>query len=487
MLSTQRISKLPSATCAQKRHLMGIPTELVVPAITIPTILASANFVYHRYHIARPDQYLVRTGLGINDVKISKQGLQWPFQKAIFVHMSPANHTFELHAMSSEKLEFILPGVFTIGVKDDMESIEKYVKRLINEPDISAIIKGILEGETRALAGGMTMEDIFNGRQKFKKELIAHIQEELNHFGLFIYNANVKELQDAPGSEYFKFIRQKKRSEADNTAKVDVAEADKRGNVGKKDWDAITRQEVARLEAETVLLENTRNQSIEKSKAELAVVTAEALQKTQIAQIEADKASKIRDAELQMKVEQQRIAMETEKMRASDFSKAQVSAEINMKNAEGRARAMEIEAQGKARAMEIEAGATLVKEEKRAQGIQKVFDAQSEGIKNIIASFGNDAGACMQFLMLEKDQFSKLAETNAKAIQGLNPKYTIWNTGPGTDANPIAGILKNIPPLVSTIYDQTGIKPPGWLAEMPGLEPSAKRNTDFLKLAINKE
>lgn len=47
----------------------------------------------------------------------------------------------------------------------------------------------------------MTMEEIFKERQLFKTKVIEHVQTELNQFGLKIYNANVKELQDTPGSE----------------------------------------------------------------------------------------------------------------------------------------------------------------------------------------------------------------------------------------------------------------------------------------------
>lgn len=38
------------------------------------------------------------------------------------------------------------------------------------------------------------------------------------------YNANVKELQDTPGSEYFAFLSRKAHEGALNQAKVDVAE-----------------------------------------------------------------------------------------------------------------------------------------------------------------------------------------------------------------------------------------------------------------------
>lgn len=63
----------------------------------------------------------------------------------------------------------------------------------------------------------------------------------------------------------------------------------------------------------------------------------------------------------------------------------------------------------------------------------------------------------------------KLSESNAKAIQGLEPKISVWNTGSGGadgagGAGPIGQIFKNLPPLIDTIYTQTGIRPPNWLA-----------------------
>jgi hypothetical protein len=31
--------------------------------------------------VSAPDQYLIRTGLGITDISVSKQGFHWPFQR----------------------------------------------------------------------------------------------------------------------------------------------------------------------------------------------------------------------------------------------------------------------------------------------------------------------------------------------------------------------------------------------------------------------
>uniref|UniRef100_A0A6B2L568 Band 7 domain-containing protein n=1 Tax=Arcella intermedia TaxID=1963864 RepID=A0A6B2L568_9EUKA len=403
--------------------------------------------------------------MAISDMIVSKQGYQWPFQTYQFIKMHPTNYSFDLQAMSSEKMEFILPGVFTIGPQDDPKSIMKYVKFLRSDQSqnqIDTLVKGILEGETRIQSAQMTIEQIFNDRKAFKEVLVKNVQEELNQFGLRIYNANIKELQDSPGSEYFSFLRQKKRSEAENRAKVDVAEAKKVGDVGQKEREAVTRQQIAHYEAETVLRENERRQDIAKSDADLAVVRAAALQKTQVANIEAENAAKIREAELQKDVEQRRIAMETEKLRAKELSKAQVTAETMIKEAEGTATSLRLKAE-----------AELYAKQKEAEGILAVYNAQSSGVENLIGSFGGNPASLIQYLMIDKGLYERLAKTNAAAIQGLNPKITIWSTGQDASegyAKPIADVLKMVPPLVSTIHDQTGIKPPSFLLDLPKTE-----------------
>ena len=48
----------------------------------------------------------------------------------------------------------------------------------------------------------------------------------------YSYNANVKELQDTAGSEYFKFLSRKAHEGASNQAKIDVANAMMIGNIG---------------------------------------------------------------------------------------------------------------------------------------------------------------------------------------------------------------------------------------------------------------
>ena len=110
--------------------------------------------------------------------------------------------------MSAEKLPFFLPAAFTIGpCADDDEILNKYTK-LISPFDkrsrhLNDLVMGIIEGETCVLAASMTMDEILKGTKDFKKEVFDKVQWELNQFRLWIYNANVKQLVDVPGHEYF--------------------------------------------------------------------------------------------------------------------------------------------------------------------------------------------------------------------------------------------------------------------------------------------
>ena len=73
-------------------------------------------------------------------------------------------------------------------------------------------------------------------------------------------------------------------------------------------------------------------------------------------------------------------------------------------------------------------------------------------------------------MMLQNNTYKKLAKANAQAINGLQPKITVWNTGENAGSSdsmvPIRNILQSLPLLLSTIDEQTGIASPTWLARM---------------------
>jgi flotillin len=150
--------------------------------------------------------------------------------------------------------------------------------------------------------------------------VFENVQVELNQFGLYIYNANIKQLVDVPGQEYFSYLGQKTQQGAANQAKVDVAEARMLGAVGAMAREGTTLQkaaevdaqtkvfrvrqeaigikEQAKVEAEVKVLENEREVVVAAAKADLATKKAAWDRQTKVAEVEASKAVAIREAEL---------------------------------------------------------------------------------------------------------------------------------------------------------------------------------------------
>jgi flotillin len=117
--------------------------------------------------------------------------------------------------MSKEKLRFKIPAALTIGPDlDDPNNMQRYVRLLITAGDrkaqekvIRERVNGIVEGEMRAVAASMPIEEIYNNRKEFRGRVVEYIQTSLTKFGLELYNANIKELIDESG--YFAAIGMK--------------------------------------------------------------------------------------------------------------------------------------------------------------------------------------------------------------------------------------------------------------------------------------
>lgn len=480
------------------------------------------------FHVSDPNTYLVITGAGIDTVKIQKKAFVLPFQRVTKISITPFDFSMSLHAMTSEKLKFSLPAVFTIGPRDERKSLEKYAVLLTGNSDgrtikstsgtvtpgrnhVQDTVKGVIEGETRSIVSTMTMEELFNNRQIFKAKVIQHVQAELDQFGLCIYNANVKELQDMPGSQYFEFLSKKAHEGAQNQAKVDVANARMIGEVGEAERQGETKQKIAKINAHTAVLETERKIEQAAADSELKRRQIDLERGLTLERISAGRAAEEREAELQKTVEQKRAEAELERLRATTVTKAKIDRESAQEkadasvysatkaadakkyaeNADAEARlykaAKDADAALYTRAQAAEAGLVAQRKEAEATFVAKTRIAEADlvarqkeaqGLLEMAKAYGALAdvlggpAGLMQWFMLQNGVYERMAEANAKAVQGLQPKISVWNTGAAEGAGvdsmaPIRNLLQMMPPMLQTIQDQTGVEPPSWLAGMP--------------------
>lgn len=440
--------------------------------------------------------------------------------------VQPHDYSMNLQAMTMEKLQFLLPVVFTIGPdvnsrgantrapgtsisdadglerEDRGDALTKFAMLLAdsgNRPEkkmkdttfLEGIVKGIIEGETRVLVSAMTMEAIFGEREVFKKRIFRNIQSELDQFGLKIYNANVKELKDAPESIYFASLSRKAHEGATNQARIDVAAAQLRGNVGEAQRKGEQDREIAKINAETAVQKTERD--IERATAEAVLATrkTELSRDVEVSQIQASRATELRDEELKRDVEIKRALAEMERLRAKDVVKATIARESQQQAAD--AKAYEVEAEARAgfarQQQDTDASVYRIKQDADARSYAALKDAEAElqrkvkeaeglaAMADAYARMGQALGGpagLLQYMMIEKGTYVQLAKANATAINGLQPKISVWNTGAEAGSGGGAGgegqsstaamrnIYQMLPPLMTTINEQTGITLPEW-------------------------
>jgi flotillin len=463
------------------------------------------------YKVANASEFLVITGAGIEDIKLEKKAFIWPGQECSILDLTPVNYTLHVNAMSAEKLPFLLPAVFTIGPRaEDREKLIRYAKLLSSHQNNSTedrdLVEGIIEGETRVIAASMTMEEIFKGNKEFKQRVFENVQLELDKFGLLIYNANIKQLVDCDGHEYFSFLGKKIQMEAANRAKIDVAEANMKGEIGSKERTGLTIQSAAKIDAETKIIatkrkgegkkeeikvktevkifENERDAEVAEANAKLTTDKASWAQQAQMAQVEAQKAVAIREAELQQEVERKNALTQTEKLKADFLSKATVEYDIKVlesnselyqkqkaseavlyrgiKGSEAERQASEAQLY----AIQKAADAELYRKKREAEGMMVLAAAQGTYIKTLLKAVGGNYGALRDYLMIKNGLFKDIAQMNAEAVTGLNPKISVWKTGDGGDGGAeggamkeVASVYKALPPLFETVQNQTAMLP----------------------------
>jgi flotillin len=297
-----------------------------------------------------------------------------------------------------------------------------------------------------------------------------------------------------------------------------------KGEVGEAEKQGKTKQEVAKIHAATAVLETERKAEKATADAKLTNKEIEIGNKLNIARINAKREAEQRDAELNTEVERKKALMELERVDgkvvqariAKESSKQKADAELytQQRIAEGQKfseqadaeaaayrRVQDADAMFKAKEREAEANFLVEKRKAEAEYFRREREAhanlisqqrEAEGLSAMAKAYGEMATVLggpqglMQWMMLTNGTYQQLAEANAKAIHGLQPKINVWNTGTQGDAGgamdataPIRNLFQSLPPLLSTIHDQTGMQPPSWLAQMGG-----QQEFDPKKLAL---
>jgi flotillin len=377
----------------------------------------------------------------------------WPLiQDYAFLDLTPMTLHIPLKsALSQQNIRINVPSTFTVAIDTTQEAMNNAAVRLLTltRKDIEMMAIEIIIGQLRLTVASLMIEEINQDRERFLLEIRKHIESELKKIGLMLLNVNITDITDESG--YIESIGRKSVSTALNQAKVDVANQEKSGDIGKAEAEKERRIQVATYNADAVQGENEAKAKIAAVNAQLLEQEAEAAQRGQIAQqnayAEINRAKSI--AELQRLQAEEIVPKEIER------KKIEIAAAAD-------AARQRIEAEGTASAI-------LQIKEAEAEGMRKVLTAKAEGYKLLVEACANSSQDAATMLMIEK--LEEIAKLQAEAIKNLKiDKITVWDSGSSENgssstSNFVSSMIKALPPL-HEIAAMSGVNLPSYLGDL---------------------
>lgn len=467
--------------------VLGTVTFVVLP---LAMLLFVISFWVKQYKRCSSNEILVVTGKigGERAAKCIHGGGQfvWPIvQQYEYLSLDPISFDVNLEgALAKNNIRVNIPCNFTLGISTNPDTLQNAAKRLLGltTEDIKIIAQDIIFGQLRLVVASMDIEEINNDREKFLNQVNENVGTELAKVGLDMINVNVKDLTDQAG--YIQALGKRAAAEAIQKAEVEVATQNKIGDIGvstankerevevaaqttqteigKKNQEQLQRTQVAQYEAEAVKGENDAEIKKAEYNAELAEKRAAAKKRSEVAQAEADKA--IYDAEK---------SREMARLKAAEV----VQEEINKEKVTLQAEAEKTKAVKKA---EAEAEAIRQKYFAEAEGIEKVMDAKAKGYEKLMKTFGENAQIAPTMLMIE--QMPGIVEKQVQAIKDIKiDKITVWEGGNGSGEHATANFLKGLIgslPQVHELAKQAGVNLPSYLGGLEDHQAEISRKRD---------
>lgn len=379
----------------------------------------------------------------------------WPLiQGSAFLDLTPRTIHIPLKgALSHQNIRINVPSTFTVAIGLMPEIMNNAAVRLLDldHKGIESMATEIIIGQLRLTVASLRIEEINQDRERFLESIKKNIEPELHKIGLTLLNVNITDITDE--SDYINSIGKKASSTAVNQAKVDIAEQEKQGDIGKALAEKDRRVSVASFNAAAVLGENDSQAQIALTNATLAEKEAEASRRSQVAKQHAEAEIQKARALAQMQL------LEAEQIVPQEIRKKKIQIEA------------EAEAQCKILIAKGEAEAILAIKQAEAEGIQKLLDAKAKGYKQLIEACGDDAKSASTMLLIEK--LEEIVKLQAEAIKNIKiDKITVWDSGNNGDgskgsstSNFISQFVKSLPAL-HDVASMAGLELPEYLGRI---------------------
>jgi uncharacterized membrane protein YqiK len=380
--------------------MIGISTVAILAGLLIIGLIIS-----RLYRRASKEITFVRTGMGGEKVVRDGGTLVFPvLHEIIPVNMNTLKlevlRAREAALITRDRMRVDVQAEFFVRVKPDADAISTAAQTLGRRTMEPALLKELVEGKfvdaLRAVAAGMSMEELHENRVDFAQKVQVAVAEDLHKNGLELESVSLTGLDQTPSD----FFNPQNAFDAQGLTKL-TQEIEQRRKE-RNDIERDTKIEIERknLETEQQSLQIERDQEYARlmqqqevkvraaeTQAMIARQEAERQREAEEAQIEADRS--IREAEInrerqveQREIERQRIVRIAEQER--EIAISEKSREESAARGEAdlaRAKAVEAEEQVKT-VREI----AMAERERKVQLVQAREGAEKDAIKLTVAA-----------------------------------------------------------------------------------------------------
>ncbi|EPH95320.1 SPFH/Band 7/PHB domain protein [Enterococcus faecalis 13-SD-W-01] len=462
-----------------------IPSALIPIGIVVLILLMLLIVFVSKYQTAKPDEALIISGsyLGKKNVHADESNNKIKIVRGGGAFVLPVFQRSNRISLLSSKLDVSTPEVYTeqgvpvmcdgtsiIKIGSSVEEIATAAEQFLGKTreELENEAREVLEGHLRSILGSMTVEEIYQNRDKFSQSVQEVASVDLAKMGLIIVSFTIKEVRDKNG--YLDSLGKPRIAQVKRDAEIAEAEALKETRIKKA--EAEKESQAAELQRQTEIAESLKEkelklaaykqeQDVAKAKADQAYNLESARAQQQVVeqemevkvverqkQIELEEKEIIRrekqyDSEVKKKADADRYAKEQEALAQKAKGVADAEAERFRVEALAEAEANKTRLSGQAESESI-----LAKGRAEAEAKQKIADAFKE--------YGEAAVLSMVIEMLP--QLMKEAAQPLGNIEKISVVDTSSGSGSNGGANRVSNYATNLLTTTQeTLKETTGL------------------------------
>lgn len=443
---------------------------IIIVAIAIILLLFGVSYVK-----APPDTAYIITGPKKQRVLIGRAGIRIPgLERVDKIPLSLIQVDIKTASAvpTQEFINIFVDGVANIKIDSEPEALAKASQIFLSQnlDGIRSIAKEVLEGNMREIIGQMRLEDLVHNRDLFAEKVKENAMQDMGRMGLQIINLTIQNFID--DNKVIENLGVDNIAQISKNASIARAQAERDVSIAQSEANETANK--ARIEAETLIVEqNTRlalRQAELKKQSDTAKATADAAysieeqkrqQEINVAKVNADIAKREREVELgQREVELQERQLEANIKKTAEAQKyaAEQQAEAELFKRQKAAEAARYEEEQRAYALRMQSEANRYAAEQEAAGILAKGDAEAEAIEKKAEAMKKMGEASVLELILDSGVLPEVVKAYSEPLaKAYGQIESITMYGEGNTAKLAEEVTTNGSQLFQSLEQTLGI------------------------------